>query len=103
MKADQKMHIFGDFKRLQVRFCPKSAVTDQIFRSSSEFYNNIMVSTHSACSSKLDIGSPTLTAMGKDPVLVKNAMRFSFSTLNTKEEIDRLIEVFEFGLKEIRG
>lgn len=65
--------------------------------------NNIMVSTHSACSSKLDIGSPTLTAMGKDPVLVKNAMRFSFSTLNTKEEIDRLIEVFEFGLKEIRG
>lgn len=65
--------------------------------------NNIMVSTHSACSSKLDIGSPTLTAMGKDPILVKNTMRFSFSTENKKEEIDRLIEVFEFGLKEIRG
>lgn len=65
--------------------------------------NNIMVSTHSACSSKLDIGSPTLTAMGKNPTITKNAMRLSFSTTNTKEEIDRFIEVFDFGLKGIRG
>ena len=65
--------------------------------------NNIMVSTHSACSSKLDIGSPTLTAMGKNPTITKNAMRLSFATTNTKEEIDRFIEVFDFGLKGIRG
>ncbi|MCR4879974.1 MAG: cysteine desulfurase [Bacilli bacterium] len=65
--------------------------------------NNIMVSTHSACSSKLDIGSPTLVAMGKNEVISKNAMRLSFSTLNTKEEIERFITVFDFGLKEIRG
>ena len=65
--------------------------------------NNIMVSTHSACSSKLDIGSPTLTAMGKNTVITKNAMRLSFATTNTKEEIDRFIEVFDFGLKGIRG
>ena len=65
--------------------------------------NNIMVSTHSACSSKLDIGSPTLLAMGKSSAIAKNSIRLSFSTLNTKEEIDRFIEVFEFGLKGLRG
>lgn len=65
--------------------------------------NNIMVSTHSACSSKLDIGSPTLLAMGKNITLAKNSMRLSFSITNTKEEITRFIEVFEYGLKEIRG
>ena len=65
--------------------------------------NNIMVSTHSACSSKLDIGSPTLLAMGKNITLAKNSMRLSFSITNTKEEIARFIEVFEYGIKEIRG
>ena len=38
-----------------------------------------------------------------NPVITKNAMRLSFSTTNTKEEIDRFIEVFDFGLKGIRG
>lgn len=65
--------------------------------------NNIMVSTHSACSSKLDIGSPTLLAMGRSEVMSKNSIRLSFSTLNTKEEVDRFLTVFDFGLKEIRG
>ena len=65
--------------------------------------NNIMVSTHSACSSKLDTGSPTLMAMGRNSVVCKNAMRFSFSTSNTKEEMDRFIAVFDYGLREIRG
>lgn len=65
--------------------------------------NNIMVSTHSACSSKLDNGSPTLLAMGKNEVISKNSIRLSFSHLNTKEEIDTFIEVFERALKEIRG
>ena len=65
--------------------------------------NNIMVSTHSACSSKLDIGSPTLLAMGRSEAMSKNSIRLSFSTLNTKEEVDRFLTVFDFGLKEIRG
>lgn len=65
--------------------------------------NNIMVSTHSACSSKMDIGSSTLRAMGRNEQESKNSLRFSFSTLNTKEEVERFIEVFEYGLKGIRG
>lgn len=65
--------------------------------------NNIMVSTHSACSSKLDTGSPTLTAMGRNTVLSHNSMRLSFSTNNTVQEINRFIEVFEYGLKRLRG
>lgn len=65
--------------------------------------NNIMVSTHSACSSRLDVVSPTLLAMGRSDVMAKNSIRLSFSITNTKEEIDRFITVFDFGLKEIRG
>ena len=65
--------------------------------------HNIMVSTHSACSSKTNMGSPTLKAMGKSDVICNNAIRLSFSITNTKEEIDTFIDVFDKGLKEIRG
>ena len=65
--------------------------------------NGIMVSTHSACSSKLDVGSQTLLAMGRSALMAKNSIRLSFSTLNTPEEVERFLEVFDYGLKEIRG
>lgn len=65
--------------------------------------NGIMVSTHSACSSRVNSGSPTLTAMGKSDVVSKNAIRISLSTTNTIEEINRFIEVFDFGLKRLKG
>lgn len=65
--------------------------------------NGIMVSTHSACSSRVDSGSPTLKAMGKNDVICKNAIRISLSTTNTIEEVNRFIEVFDFGLKRLKG
>ena len=84
---------------INISFLKKKASVFAEFLSN----NDIMVSTHSACSSKLDIGSPTLMAMGKSSIIAKNAMRLSFASSNTKEEIDRFIEVFDFGLKGIRG
>ena len=71
----------------------------------AEYLSNygIMVSTHSACSSKLDIGSPTLLAMGRNSNLAKNSIRLSFALSNTKEEIARFINMFDSGLKRIRG
>lgn len=65
--------------------------------------NGIMVSTHSACSSKLDTGSPTLQAMGRIPIYAKNSLRLSFSSINTLEEVERFIKVFDYGLARIRG
>ena len=52
--------------------------------------NGISASGGSACSSGVDIGSHVLTAIGADPE--RNAIRFSFSHYNTKEEIDFLME-----------
>lgn len=46
----------------------------------------ISASGGSACSSGTDIGSHVLTAIGTDPE--RQAVRFSFSKYNTKEEVD---------------
>jgi cysteine desulfurase len=53
--------------------------------------NNICVSGGSACSSGADIGSHVMQALGKANTY--DTIRFSFSKYNTKEEIDRTIEV----------
>ncbi len=51
--------------------------------------NQIAVSAGSACSSGSSIGSHVLEAIGTGPD--KDAIRFSFSKLNTKEEADYVI------------
>jgi len=52
--------------------------------------NNICVSGGSACSSGADQGSHVIQAIGNND---KVNVRFSFSRLNTKEEIDVLINL----------
>lgn len=52
--------------------------------------SGISVSGGSACSSGTDIGSHVLEGIGSNPS--RPAIRFSFSKLNTKEEIDFVIE-----------
>lgn len=52
--------------------------------------NGISASGGSACSSGSNIGSHVLTAIGADPN--RPSVRFSFSKLNTKEEIDYVVE-----------
>lgn len=52
--------------------------------------NGISASGGSACSSGSNIGSHVLTAIGADPD--RPSVRFSFSKLNTKEEIDFVVE-----------
>jgi cysteine desulfurase len=51
--------------------------------------DGISVSGGSACSSGTNIGSHVLEAIGSDPN--RPAVRFSFSKLNTKEEIDFVV------------
>lgn len=57
----------------------------------------IYVSTVSACSSKSKAVSYVLSEMGVKLELARNAVRFSFSRMNTKEEMDQVIE----AIKEI--
>ena len=63
----------------------------------------IMVASKSACSSRLDKGSVTLLAIGKSSQIANNAMRLSFSTTNTPEEIAKFIEVLDQLVKELRA
>ena len=52
--------------------------------------NGISASGGSACSSGSNIGSHVLTAIGAEPN--RPSVRFSFSKLNTREELDYVIE-----------
>ena len=55
--------------------------------------DGIYVSTGSACSSRTkNKGSYVLRAMGLSPEEIEGAVRFSFSCLNTEEEIDETLE-----------
>ena len=55
--------------------------------------NNICVSGGSACSSGVDIGSHVMQALHKTDTYT--TLRFSFSKYNTKEEIDKAVEVIK--------
>ncbi|MCX7842500.1 MAG: cysteine desulfurase [Clostridia bacterium] len=57
----------------------------------------IFVSTGSACSSRKNIHSHVLKAMGLKASDIDGAVRFSFSSFNTEEEIEQTVE----ALKEI--
>jgi cysteine desulfurase len=57
----------------------------------------IFISTGSACSSRKNLRSHVLTAMGVQGKLIDGAVRISFSDDNTEDEVEALIE----ALKEI--
>ena len=63
---------------------------------------NIFVSTGSACSSRRQVHSHVLKAMGVKPELIEGAIRFSFSSFNTKEDIIETVEAIKDILPKIR-
>lgn len=56
--------------------------------------NNIAVSIGSACSSGVSKSSHVLNAMGVDEKLAKSAIRVSLGKENTKQEIDKFLEIW---------
>ncbi|WP_080146197.1 cysteine desulfurase family protein [Marinilactibacillus piezotolerans] len=54
----------------------------------------IFVSTTSACSSKKQAESSTLTAMGIPKSVAETAIRVSLTDLNTQEEMNRFVDTF---------
>ena len=80
----------GLYTVLSVCF-PKSEKTDFLLMNLD--INNICVSGGSACSSGVDIGSHVMQALHKTETHA--TLRFSFSKYNTKEEIDKAVEVIK--------
>ncbi|MCQ2969186.1 MAG: cysteine desulfurase [Clostridium sp.] len=66
--------------------------------------SKIYVATGSACTSKSSAvsGSYVIKALGLDSKEVESAIRFSFNHDNTKEEVDRVIEVLKTSLMFLR-
>lgn len=66
--------------------------------------SGVYVSTGSACSSKSSAlaGSYVIKALGLDKKEVESAIRFSFSSENLKEEVDKAIEVLNTSLMFLR-
>ncbi|HEX9061373.1 MAG TPA: cysteine desulfurase family protein [Clostridia bacterium] len=63
---------------------------------------DIFVSTGSACSSKKNVHSHVLKAMGLKPSEIEGAVRFSFSSFNTESDIDETISAIKDSLRLFR-
>ena len=62
----------------------------------------IMVSSTSACKAKEEPISYVVKALGKSDALAHNTIRVSFSEDNTIEEVNKLIEVLDKLVEEIK-
>lgn len=62
----------------------------------------IYVSAGSACSTHKRAGSPTLTAIGAPKEEMSSSVRFSFSELNTEDEVDEVLSVLGEVLPMLR-
>ena len=63
---------------------------------------NIFVSTGAACSSRKQVLSHVLRAMGIKPEIIEGAIRFSFSSFNNEEDIIKTVEAIKDILPKIR-
>ncbi|MBP3878513.1 MAG: cysteine desulfurase [Lachnospiraceae bacterium] len=64
--------------------------------------DGIYVSAGSACSTHKRLASPTMTAIGAPAEEVSSSVRFSFSELNTEEEVDETLAVLRRVLPLLR-
>ena len=62
----------------------------------------IFISSGSACASNKPAVSATLKAIGVDKELLDSTVRFSFSVLTTKDEIDYALENFKETIEKLR-
>ncbi|NLI57276.1 MAG: cysteine desulfurase [Clostridium sp.] len=62
---------------------------------------NIFVSTGSACSSRRNVHSHVLTALGLSPSCIEGAIRFSFSHTNSEEDIEETVDALKSILPKI--
>ncbi len=63
----------------------------------------IEVATGSACSSEELKASHVLEAIGRGPELAHSSLRVSFGRFNTMEDVDRVVEVLEEEIEDLRS
>jgi len=63
----------------------------------------IEVATGSACSSEELKASHVLEAIGRGPELAHSSLRVSFGRFNTMEDVDRVVEVLEEEVEDLRS
>ncbi|MEK7854879.1 MAG: cysteine desulfurase family protein [Acidobacteriota bacterium] len=62
----------------------------------------VAVSTGSACSSGSLEPSPVIRALGREDELARGAIRFSFGSINTEEDVDRILEILPASVENLR-
>lgn len=62
----------------------------------------IAVSTGSACSSGSLEPSPVIRALGKDDEISRGAIRFSFGSFNSEDDVDRVLQVLPSAVDNLR-
>lgn len=62
----------------------------------------IAVSTGSACSSGSIEPSPIIRALGREDELARGAIRFSFGTFNSEEDVDHVLQVLPNSIESLR-
>ncbi len=63
---------------------------------------SVFVSTGSACSSRKNLHSHVLKAMGYEPCDIEGAIRFSFSSFNNEEQAVKTVDILKEILLKIR-
>lgn len=64
--------------------------------------NRIAVSTGSACAAGGVAPSHVLAAMGVPPQTAQSALRFSFGSSNTRQEVDRVMDILKQTVEKLR-
>ncbi|MCA1981237.1 MAG: aminotransferase class V-fold PLP-dependent enzyme, partial [Calditerrivibrio sp.] len=67
------------------------------------YASEVCCSTGSACSSGGMDASHVLYAINIDPVDAHGALRFSFGRFNTKDEVDKAVEMIKVSVEKLRA
>ena len=98
----EDVHIYGD---LNNRIPNTSSIAFKGVKGDELLFvleaQNIFISTGSACNSEIALPSHVLTACNAD-LENYSPIRISLGKYNTKEEIDKLVEVLTFNVKMLR-
>lgn len=94
-----EVHLNGDLNQsvanyLNVSFSGKDAIAIM-----TAIKHVAAVSSNSACNSASGLPSHVLTALGREPELALNSIRFSFGAYTTEHEIDTVIDYLKTHLK----
>ncbi|MCA1928070.1 MAG: cysteine desulfurase [Calditerrivibrio sp.] len=102
LKEIPDVYVNGDTKN---RVCNISNITFKHIEAEAlmVYASEVCCSTGSACSSGGMDASHVLYAINIDPVDAHGALRFSFGRFNTKDEVDKAVEMIKVSVEKLRA